>query len=216
MKSLNMVFFASSLLVAMYAQSVASSDIFQAIEQGDKKAVKAWIKSKPNLSIKNGNGQTLLGAAVCAGKRSIVKSLIKAGADVNALDSASKTALDHAVENKLGKVAFMLIQHKAHVTSDVNLQRLKELCGSKAQANQRSCSLWKRFFGFGLLCLLMIPVAALVFVISATTSSTLAILAFCGMLGFAGYTATLPFQAIRAQYQYNPDMILQNQLRVLA
>ncbi len=106
---------------------VVQSDIFYEISQGNTKAIKAWLKSKPDVSIKNQQGQTLLHGAVLAENRSIIKMLVKAGVEVNALDNAGKTALDLSVESGLVKITYDLLKKKALIASVANEKPLKDL-----------------------------------------------------------------------------------------
>lgn len=101
------------------------SDIFYEIAQGNKKAVRTWLKSKPDLSICNDQGQSLLAVAVVTGQRDMVKIFIKAGVVINHVDKQGKTALDHAVEYGCVKIVCDLAKKGAKVTTTDNLYYLK-------------------------------------------------------------------------------------------
>jgi hypothetical protein len=110
------------------------SDIFYEISRGNKKSIKTWLQPKPDLSIKNAQGQTVLIAAVQAGQRELVTMLVKAGAQVNAIDHAGKTALDYAVAQGNKNIALMLVHHKAKVTS---LQSAHDVCEIAQKAKRQ-------------------------------------------------------------------------------
>jgi hypothetical protein len=119
--------FALAASVIQAKSPVYQSDIFYEISQGNIKAVKAWVKLKPDLSLKNAQGQTVLHAAVFAGNRNMVKILVKAGVEVNALDNAGKTALDLSVEQGYEKLIFHLVKKKAQVSNHANLIQVQAL-----------------------------------------------------------------------------------------
>lgn len=122
----SMVSFFSVFLIQTKPQ-IVQSDVFYVVAQGNKKAIKAWIKSKPDLSIRNASGQTLLHAAVFTGNRDVVKMFLKAGVSVNAQDVSGKTALDHAVESKDVKITYDLVKKKALIACVSNEKPLKDL-----------------------------------------------------------------------------------------
>ncbi len=103
------------------------NDIFHDIAWGNEKAVKFWIKSKPDLMVLNDQGQTVLHVAVQSGNRKIVKMLTKAGVGLNVLDKQGKTALDHAVEVGHVKISYDLVKKKALIACAYNQQPLKKL-----------------------------------------------------------------------------------------
>ena len=106
---------------------LAQSAIFHDIAWGNEKAVKFWIKSKPDLMVLNDQGQTVLHVAVQSGNRKIVKMLTKAGVGLNILDKQGKTALDHAVEVGHVKISYDLVKKKALIACAYNQQPLKKL-----------------------------------------------------------------------------------------
>ena len=93
------------------------SDIFYEIARCNNKAVKAWIKSKPDLSICNQQGQSVLTAAVLTGNFRVVLAVLRTKVDVNAVDNQGKTALDYAVQHHYDKIVCKLAYRKAQVTS---------------------------------------------------------------------------------------------------
>ena len=135
-------FFAVNFLAAS-SICLAQATIFHDISQGNKKAVKAWIKSKPDLMVLNDQGQTVLHVAVQSGNRKIVKMLTKAGVGLNILDKQGKTALDHAVEVGHVKISYDLVKKKALIACAYNQQPLKKLI------IQRTIKLYTIFIGIG-------------------------------------------------------------------
>ncbi len=117
MRITKMLLFAVSFLTAFSMHS-ASIDIFQAITQGNKKAVQTWIKSKPDLLIFNDQGQTVLHAAVMTGDWSMVKAVLRSKIAINILDAQGKTALDYAVDEYDEKIVCKLVRCKAQVTTE--------------------------------------------------------------------------------------------------
>ena len=108
------------------------SDIFYEIARGNKKSIKTWLKSKPDLSIRNDKGQTVLAVAALTGQRDLVKMFVKAGAVINAVDSEGKTALDHAVEFGHVKMICDLVKCGGKVTTSQNLYHLKSVMKDRA------------------------------------------------------------------------------------
>ena len=119
------ILFAASAVQAKL--QIIQSDIFYELSKGNTKAVKAWLKSKPDLSVKNEQGQTLLHAATIAGKNDIVKMLAKAGIAMNVVDHVGKTALDYAVELNQNSIAFKLVKNKAKLTTLANQEHLRQM-----------------------------------------------------------------------------------------
>lgn len=134
MKSKLVLFSMVSFLAisVIQAKQVVQSDIFYEIAQGNKKAIKSWLKSKPDLSIRNSEGQTVLVVAALTGQREVVKMLVKAGAVVNAIDNVGKTALDHAVEFGHVKMICDLVKQGGKVTTSDNLYHLKSVMKDRA------------------------------------------------------------------------------------
>lgn len=100
-------------------------DIFYAISHNKRKAVNAWVKSSPNASIRDDQGQSVLHAAVLTGDRSMVQKMLKTHVDVNMLDKAGKTALDYGVDHGNKKIILELLNHKAQVTTMGNVDQIK-------------------------------------------------------------------------------------------
>ncbi len=124
-------FFAVNFL-AISSICLAQSAIFHNIAQGNKKAVKAWIKSKPDLSIMNDQGQTILHAAVMTGDLLMVKTVLKSKIAINILDKQGKTALDRAVIMHNNKMAYQLVKVGGRVTSEDLAWKLKSIYTSRA------------------------------------------------------------------------------------
>lgn len=110
----------------------AKNDIFYNISQGNVGKVKSWLKTKPDLKVKNDLGQTVLHAAVLSGNADMVLTLVRAGAPVNALNDKKQTALDTAVIMKNNKVAYQLVKVGGRVTSEDLASKLKNMYKSRA------------------------------------------------------------------------------------
>lgn len=81
--------------------AVAGTSAFNAIEQDDVKGLKQWLKSNPEkVDISDSQGNTLLLLAAQKKKLDIVKVLLKAGANVNALNHQKRDILNAAVSNR--------------------------------------------------------------------------------------------------------------------
>ena len=115
------------MVSAVYAAPAATvqSDIFYAISQGSVSKARTWLKAKPDLSVRNAQGQSVLTVAILTRNYGLINLFIKAGVAVNGVDNAGKTALDYAVETNSSKIARQLIKHGAKVTSEINAERLK-------------------------------------------------------------------------------------------
>lgn len=108
--------------LAVSSICLAQATIFHDIAQGNKKAVKVWLKSKPDLSIMNEQGQTVLHVAVMTGDWSMVKTVLKSKIAINVLDKQGKTALDCAVDQSDVKMVQKLFNRKAQVTTQQNAE----------------------------------------------------------------------------------------------
>ncbi|MCX5924322.1 MAG: ankyrin repeat domain-containing protein [Candidatus Dependentiae bacterium] len=86
-------------LFLMSASTFQAVDIFYEISKGNRRSVKSWLKSSPDLSICNKLGQSVLHAAVLANSDHMVKIVLTSKVPVNALDKTGKTALDYAVDH---------------------------------------------------------------------------------------------------------------------
>lgn len=80
----------SSMAVSLiHSKELDQANIFNAIRNGNTSAVKAWLKSTADYSIRNEKGQTALDVAVQCNNKSIVYQLVKSGvavtSEVNAL-----------------------------------------------------------------------------------------------------------------------------------
>jgi hypothetical protein len=191
------MFLASSTI---YSNQLVQNDIFYEIAQGNKKAVKAWLKIKPDLSIKNEQGRSVLTVAVLCSDHKIAKMLVKAGVAINAIDASGKTALDHAVENGSVKVVYDLIKKDGKVTTADNLYRLKSII------KDRSHSLLMRFavlfFVGGVLfiplaiCAFALCVGPMVMIGSELCLTTVFCLMTIGSLVYSAYFWSLPFRAL--------------------
>ena len=123
-------------LFLMSASISQSIDIFHEISQCRYRAVKNWIKSKPNLLICDEQGQSVLHAAVLTGRKSMVSLVLQYRVDINALDNQGKTALDLAIESASTKedrkIILMLISKHGRVTSYQNALYAKDVVETKS------------------------------------------------------------------------------------
>jgi hypothetical protein len=115
------------------------SDIFYEVRKGNTKAVKAWIKTKPDLNIKNEKGQSILTVAVLQEHYNLVKILLKAGVPVNSLDLSDKTALDYAVESGHDQMVLKLARYKACASTQQNAEIVTNIIQKKYK---RICTIW--------------------------------------------------------------------------
>ena len=167
MKLLNRILFLTlvGFAVANAQPVVIQKDIFYEISKNNIRAIQFWLKTKPDLSITNNQGQTVLGAAVIANKRNMVKFLIKAGANVNALDRSKKTALDYAVESDNVKISATLAKYYAKVTTAENMYRFKDLMrGYATKLFIRALIIGVVFWGIVLIVSCIGPCASIVLV----------------------------------------------------
>jgi ankyrin repeat protein len=115
----------ASLLGAQSAK--VPSDIFYAVRKGNVKAVKACLKTTPDLAVCDTKGHSLLAVAAMRGDKAMVRMLIDAGAMVNETDAHGKTALDYAIEhNQIKTARYMYKKYKAGFACPGNAVRLKD------------------------------------------------------------------------------------------
>jgi ankyrin repeat protein len=121
-----------------------SVDIHQACEDGNIEAVKQYLAAGWDVDAQNSEGQTPLHVALIHKNfhptiRQIVELLIKAGADVNAMDNISATPLTDAIDGLKDKddlqLVEMLIASGANVDfineNDVSPIRVAIFCSNK-------------------------------------------------------------------------------------
>lgn len=112
----NLTALAIAITLATPAISAAdSSDLFQAIRNGDSAYIKAHL-TKPEIEVRDRRGATPLMHAAAFGNLETMKVLLDAGADVNARNDFDATALLWAARNP--QKARLLLEHGA----DVNVQ----------------------------------------------------------------------------------------------
>jgi ankyrin repeat protein len=93
-QSSNLVFLAFLLLTLALTGFAYCGEIQDAVENGDAETVKALLEANPNLvNTKTEDGDTLLQLAALSGHEDVVRLLLRNGADVNAKDGISRTAL---------------------------------------------------------------------------------------------------------------------------
>ena len=135
------------LLSILSCGAFQASDVFKAIEQNNKKEIKAWLKNNPDVDLVNDQGQTALIKAVQQENKYLVAQLLKCGAEVNKVDRFVRTALDYAVELGNKKIAKMLTGVSGMVTTESNAVRCRQLI--------MSTSGWRIFgaISIGVVCL---------------------------------------------------------------
>ncbi len=133
MNKLQVLFCSVLLMSASISQSI---DIFREISQCRYRAVNNWIKSKPNLLIRDQQGQSILHAAVLTGRKNMVSLVLQYRVDINALDNHGKTALDLAIESASTKedtkIILMLLSKHGRVTSSTNALYAKDVVETKS------------------------------------------------------------------------------------
>ncbi len=93
-----------------------STPLHQAVELRDEAVVKLLLTRKPNLELKNGNGNTPLHLAIERAPLAIAKLLLEAGADANARSARNgSTPLFMAVAGRNTPAVKLLLDYKAKV-----------------------------------------------------------------------------------------------------
>ena len=124
------------LLCSLFLASASISqsiDIFHEISKGNYKAVKSWVKSKPDVSIRDGQGQSIVHAAVVAGDIRTLGYLLSCKPDLSLVDNAGKTALDVAIDHGNEGIIFKLVYKKALVSTVDNKKYVEILYKNKFQ-----------------------------------------------------------------------------------
>ena len=122
-----------SLCVQSKHQVEHTSDIFLDIQYRDARAISRWLKSKPDLSIVDLDGQTVLIKAVQTGNVRFVYKLLHKGIDINWVDDFGKTALDYAVELGYNRIVHTLVKKQAMVTTQQNLIEVRKVITHRAR-----------------------------------------------------------------------------------
>lgn len=169
------------------ALPIVQSDIFYEIKKGNNKAVKAWLKENPDLSVKNDQGQTVLTYAAIQNRVALVKLFLKSGVEINAIDTTNRTVLDYVVEAKNNRFLNVLLHQGARVAQKTNLVVLEKYMQWQvhtkksfwAQLKSR-LGLWS-LIGFG-----TFVVAAMIFGFGVMANSPLIIFGSAVCAGFAG------------------------------
>ena len=92
------------LMIALYNRKKNEND--------NKELIAEILKYKPNLEVKNKNGENALFVSLYQNSESM-NMLLEAGANPEAVDSRGNTALVNAVEHGNGKAILALLQHGA-------------------------------------------------------------------------------------------------------
>ncbi|MCR9235004.1 ankyrin repeat domain-containing protein [Gimesia chilikensis] len=109
--------------------SKSGTPVFGAVWSGNPEIVKYLINRGVGESINFGcdHGWTPLHKAARKGYLDIVEILIDAGADVNSIDDADTTPLDHAADFQFSDVAKLLILHHAQFRKAETEEYIKDL-----------------------------------------------------------------------------------------
>ena len=97
------------------------SGFFRAIEAGNERAVRLFMSSGMDPTMKNGSGWTPLIASAIAGNLQAAQALIGAGAEVNARDPQGYTPLHWAAFKGYPRVTEILLAKGADVNARSNL-----------------------------------------------------------------------------------------------
>ncbi len=181
------------LVSASISQSV---DIFYEIAKGHHKAVKQWRDTKPDVSIRDEQGQSIVHAAVQTGDLHMVKLILSCHGDVNILSKAGQTALDLAIDYGNKDIIFALIYKKALVTTLDNQKYVQALF--EEIKNNFIYRLTRFIVGAFVAVILYIPIVRLVVLFgseSAILFVFLAIPVLCAY-GFVIYTVYLAIRSV--------------------
>lgn len=124
------IFFTLSSVVTFHIQTI---DIFHAINHNYIKEIRTWVKSCPDTTVCDDQNQSVLHLAVLTGNYKIVKTILKSKVNVNLIDKHYKTALDYAVDYGYDKIAYLLVQHKAKVTTAANTRYICDIVQKERQ-----------------------------------------------------------------------------------
>ena len=90
--------------------------ILKAIRESDFVAVKEFIKEKGDINtVINASGETILMRAVWFGKVDLVRVLINAGVNVNAITGYGNTSLMDAARQGFKEIVIILIKAKVNI-----------------------------------------------------------------------------------------------------
>ncbi len=106
------------LVTVLFAKlALADTSAFNAIEQGDVKALQTWLKVNPEkVDMSDSQGNTLLLQAGQQKKLAMVKMLLNAGANVNALNHQKRDILNTAVSNRSVELVILALANGADPT----------------------------------------------------------------------------------------------------
>ena len=117
-KSISMASRCLLLVTVLFAKlALADTSAFNAIEQGDVKALQTWLKVNPEkVDMSDSQGNTLLLQAGQQKKLAMVKMLLNAGANVNALNHQKRDILNTAVSNRSVELVILALANGADPT----------------------------------------------------------------------------------------------------
>lgn len=105
------------LLSCLSMPVIADQSLFNTIAQGNVSQLQRWVQqSTNNLELADSRGDTLLLQAAKNNRLAMVELLLKAGADVNALNNQKRDVLNTAVSNKNVAMAKLALQYGADPT----------------------------------------------------------------------------------------------------
>jgi ankyrin repeat protein len=106
--------------VADCLDSMGQTPLLTACGNGDAATVLELV-ARADVNLLDESGQSPLLAAVMSGSAGVVKTLLDAGADKNAPDSAGQTALEYAADLMMEDVVKVLRQHSGRGGSPTNI-----------------------------------------------------------------------------------------------
>ena len=138
------------LLIALWictscGSSSKSTDLHEAAEKGDIKAVKALLAAGAEINAKNSDGETPLHCAAWSGQAELAKILLQAGAGVNAKDKGGRTPLHSAAVLSHTETARELLCAGAEVNAkdddgDTPLDKAKDKNGWADPEEKAKCA----------------------------------------------------------------------------
>ena len=125
---------AGLILLAAFA---GAQTIFDAVKNNDLAAAKAILDKDPSLvRSKDASGNTPLHAASIAGSVPMAEWLLSKGAEIDADNTASKTPLHEAIQNKHDDVALLLIDKGADIEKGPGALHLAAMRNRRAVAER--------------------------------------------------------------------------------
>ena len=121
------------LLNLIFIQALTAYDIFEAVDRGDTKQVRAFIDNGENIHGQDGYGWTLLHIAAANGDKIIASILINRGIHINATDNHGYTPLHRSIANGHIDIAMLFIDNPLcdHTIEDENNETAEDIARMK-------------------------------------------------------------------------------------